>query len=149
MGFNPNLKVDRVILVGTIMSTRLNKTINRIPQSGVHLFAAQKILLHVLSDYAFSFSMRFTFKLYTNIKPLIYYTYITFVGLHKAARIHCHRVAIETHCRRILVSCIRSRVFSCCGFMPTTTKFGLYLMSKLYFKLSHFSHHTLTILAHF
>lgn len=49
-------------------------------------------------------------------------------GLHQATRIYCHRVATETHCWRILVTCIWSRVLSCCGFMPATTKFGLYFM---------------------
>lgn len=60
--------------------------------------------------------------------------FIVIAGLHKAAWIYCDGMAIETHCRWILVPCIRSRVFSCCGFMPTTTKFGLYFMWMLYLK---------------
>lgn len=59
------------------------------------------------------------------------------LGLYEATRIYCHWMAIKTHCWRILVTCIWSRVFSCCGFMSTTTKFGLYYLMHAQFLFPH------------
>lgn len=56
---------------------------------------------------------------------------LVITGIHEATRIYCYRMAIEAYRWWILVACIRSRVFSCCGFMSTSTEFGLYIQCML------------------